>query len=284
MSLVSLIDLLRNAKADSYAVGAFNIVDYSTLRAVVQAAEELNSPAIIQTSASSTVKFYGYRYIVDMVEDVAGKSQMPFALHLDHCTDLDIVSQCIKSGWTGVMYDGSSLPFEVNLKNTKDVVEEAHTKGVSVEGELGAVWGVEDEICVDEKTGLLADPDQSAQFVHETGIDAFAPAIGTAHGLYKGVPKLDFARLEKITSRVDVPIVIHGGTGLSKQTFKKLIKYGAVKINISTQLKIGFFEGMRSYLEGGGKTDPIKLMKDICTKETQVVKYFMQIFGSVGKA
>lgn len=284
MSLVAMRELLIKAKAEKYAVGAFNIVDYATLEAVVDAAEQERSPAIIQTSASSTVKYYGYKALVDMATNAAGKSEMPFALHLDHCKDLEMVFNCIDSGWTSVMYDGSSFAFEVNLENSKKVVEKAHAKGISVEGEIGAVWGVEDDITVDEHQELLADPDKAAQYAQETGVDAFAPAIGTAHGLYKGEPKLDFERLEEIAGRVKAPIVIHGGTGLSEEVFRKLISYGAAKINISTQLKIGYFDGFTSYIEAGGKTDPIELIKHIRETEKEVVKRFIRIFGSSGKA
>ncbi len=284
MSLVAMRELLIKAKAEKYAVGAFNILDYATLEAVVDAAEQERSPAIIQTSASSTVKYYGYKALVDMATNAAGKSEMPFALHLDHCKDLEMVFNCIDSGWTSVMYDGSSFAFEVNLENSKKVVEKAHAKGISVEGEIGAVWGVEDDITVDEHQELLADPDKAAQYAQETGVDAFAPAIGTAHGLYKGEPKLDFERLEEIAGRVKAPIVIHGGTGLSEEVFRKLISYGAAKINISTQLKIGYFDGFNSYIEAGGKTDPVKLIKHIRDTEKEVVKRFIRVFGSSGKA
>ena len=284
MSLVPMAELLNKAKAEKYAVGAFNIVDYATLQAVVDAAEEEKAPAIIQTSASSTVKYYGYKPLFDMVANVAGPSKIPFALHLDHCKDLDMVYACIDSGWTAVMYDGSSYAFEVNLKNSKDVVARAHAKGVSVEGEIGAVWGVEDDINVDEHQDLLADPEKAVQYAEESGVDAFAPAIGTAHGLYKGEPKLDYDRLEKIANRVAAPIVIHGGTGLADEVFRKLIKLGGAKINVSTQLKIGFFDGFKTYIESGGKTDPIKLIQNIRKVEKEIVKGFMKTFGSSGKA
>ncbi len=283
MPLVSMAEMLNKAKAERYAVGAFNIVDYATLQAVVDAAEEERSPAIIQTSASSTVKYYGYKPLVDMVANLTEKSEIPFALHLDHCKDLDMVYACIDSGWTSVMYDGSSYAFEVNLENSKKVVAKAHAQGVSVEGEIGAVWGVEEDIDIDEHPDLLADPDKAVEYAEETGVDAFAPAIGTAHGLYKGEPKIDFERLENIASRVNAPIVIHGGTGLSEQVFHKLIKLGGAKANVSTQLKIAYFDGFKSYLASGGKTDPIKLIKHIRQTEKEVIKDFMRIFGSCGK-
>ena len=284
MALVPMSELLQKAKAGKYAVGAFNIVDYATLQAVVDAAEEEKAPAIIQTSASSTVKYYGYKPLVDMVRHAAEASSVPFALHLDHCKDVDMVFNCIDSGWTSVMYDGSSFPFEVNLENTIKVVEKAHANNVSVEGEIGAVWGVEDDIDVDENMDLLADPELAVKYAKETNVDAFAPAIGTAHGLYKGEPKLDFDRLKKIADSIDTPIVIHGGTGLAEDVFAKLIAYGGVKVNVSTQIKIGFFDGFKSYMESGGKTDPIKLIKHIRNTEKEVVQSFIRIFGSNGKA
>jgi ketose-bisphosphate aldolase len=284
MALVPLAELLAHAKEKHYAVGAFNITDIASLQGVVQAAEEEHSPAIIQTSASSTVKYYGYRVLFEMVKSVAGASKFPFALHLDHCKDLEMVYACIDNGWTCVMYDGSSLPFKENLENSIPVVKRAHGKNVSVEGEIGAVWGVEDDIKVEEHPDMLADPDLAVRYARESGVDAFAPAIGTAHGVYKGEPKLDFERLQKIVQQIDVPIVIHGGTGLSDDVFHRLVGYGAAKINVSTQLKIGFFDGFKSYLESGGKVEPIKVLQHIAKTEKAIVKGFMRIFGSSGKA
>ena len=284
MSLVSMADLLLKAQSEKYAVGAFNIVDYATLQAVVDAAEELNSPAIIQTSASSTVNYYGYKPLVDMVRNACEASHVPFALHLDHCKDLDMVFNCIDAGWTSVMYDGSSFAYKINLENSIKVVEKAHAKGISVEGEIGAVWGVEDDIQIDEQDGLLADLDIAIEYAEKSGVDAFAPAFGTAHGLYKGKPKLNFELFQTIASNVKAPLVVHGGTGLSADVFRKLIHMGGAKINVSTQLKIGFFDGFNSYMKAGGKQDPIKLIKNIRETEKEIVKDFINIFGSVGKA
>jgi ketose-bisphosphate aldolase len=284
MSLVPMADLLKDAQNRRYAVGAFNITDIASLQGVVHAAEEENSPAIIQTSASSTVKYYGYKALYEMIASVAAPAPVPIALHLDHCKDLEMVYACIDSGWTSVMYDGSSFPFAENLQNSQKAVDRAHRLGVSVEGEIGAVWGVEEDIQVEEHPDLLADPELAVRYARESGVDAFAPAIGTAHGLYKGEPKLDFDRLQCIVRQVDIPIVIHGGTGLSPETFRKLIGYGAAKINVSTQLKIGFFDGCKSYLASGGKVEPVKLLQHIAKAETELVREFINIFGSNGKA
>ena len=285
MALVDMRSLLDAARKDGYAVGAFNIVDYATFRAVMEAAEEERSPVIIQTSASSTVKFYGYDILVAMARALAGNSSVPAALHLDHCKDMDMLKSTIEAGWTSVMIDASSFPFEKNVEMTKTVVGWARPKGVTVEGELGSIRGVEDEIKVEERDAVLADPDKAVEFVQRTGIDALAPAIGTAHGLYKGTPNIDFDRLKKIVSLVDVPVVIHGGTGLSDDTFRKLISLGAAKINISTQIKLAYMQAFEDFKkENPGKADPIKVQKAIVSAVKDVVKRFMRVFGSSGKA
>jgi fructose-bisphosphate aldolase class II len=277
-------EMLVQAKKERYAVGAFNFVDFTTLRAVVRAAEDEKAPVILQTSAGSTVKYYGTKTLVEMVKAVAGPARVPIAFHLDHCTDVDMVLDCIEAGWTSVMYDGSSLAFDTNLAHTRKVVAKARSAGVSVEGEIGAVWGVEENIVVEEHQYLLADPDIAVQYAQESGIDALAPAIGTAHGLYKGEPKLDFDRLGRISERTETPIVIHGGTGLSDEVFGRLIDYGAAKINVSTQIKIGLFEGFHSYTAAAHKIEPIKLFKHIEAGEREIVVRFMRVFGSSGKA
>ena len=285
MALENMRTLLDAAREGGYAVGAFNIVDYATFRGVMEAAEEERSPVIIQTSASSTVKFYGYDALVGLARALAGNSPVPVALHLDHCKDMDMLKGTIDAGWTSVMIDASTYPFEENVAMTKTVVGWAHPKGVSVEGELGSIKGVEDEIKVEERDAVLADPQKAAEFVERTGIDALAPAIGTAHGLYKGTPDIDFERLKKIVSLVDVPVVIHGGTGLSDDTFRKLISLGAAKINISTQLKLAYMQAFEDFKkENPGKADPIKVQKAIVTAVKDVVKRFMRVFGSSGKA
>ncbi len=285
MALENMRTLLDAARKGGYAVGAFNIVDYATFRGVMEAAEEERSPVIIQTSASSTVKFYGYDALVGLARALAGNSPVPVALHLDHCKDMDMLKGTIEAGWTSVMIDASTYPFEENVAMTKTVVGWAHPKGVSVEGELGSIKGVEDEIKVEERDAVLADPQKAAEFVERTGIDALAPAIGTAHGLYKGTPDIDFERLKKIVSLVDVPVVIHGGTGLSDDTFRKLISLGAAKINISTQLKLAYMQAFEDFKkENPGKADPIKVQKAIVAAVKDVVKHFMQVFGSSGKA
>lgn len=239
MACVNMIDILSKAKLGGYAVAAFNILDYNSMRAVIRSAEELKAPVIVQVSVK-TIKLWGYKAIYTWYKELAEMSPVPVVLHLDHCKEIGIIKECIANGWTSVMIDASSLPFNENLMLTKEVVKLAHAKSISVEAELGEIGGVEDDLVVDEENAHLADIDKSILFCREAKPDLFAPAIGTAHGLYKGEPKIAFDRLEQISKRIDIPIALHGGTGLSDEVFNKSISLGCAKINISTQLKRQF--------------------------------------------
>ncbi len=284
MALVPMKEILADAKQRGYAAGAFNITDLATLGAVIDAAEETGSPVIVQASASSTVKLYGVRLLVAAVTAESERTRVPVALHLDHCKDLALVKECIDGGFSSVMIDASSFPYEQNLEMTREAVEYAKPKGVTVEGELGGIPGVEDDIFLAEDQAFLADFDQAVRFCEYTGVDAFAAAIGTAHGLYKGEPKIAFDLFEKIATAVEPYMVIHGGTGLSEEVFKRLISLGATKINVSTQLKHALFDGTKAFLADDPKPNPIKLHKAQRAEVARTVKGFMEIFGSVGKA
>ena len=221
MPYVTMRDMLGAACSGGYAVGALNIVDLATACAVVRAAEAKRAPVIIQTSVK-TVQCYGLEPIVGMVRGLAEASVVPVALHLDHCKDVAFVKRCVDAGWSSVKLDGSAEPFEKNAAMTEEVVAYAHAADVTVEGELGAVVGVEDDIFVKERDAHLADPDQAVAFVNRTGVDVFAPAIGTAHGLPKAVSN----RLRSTQANLRgtrIPIAIHGGTGLSAEVFRRCI-------------------------------------------------------------
>jgi tagatose 1,6-diphosphate aldolase GatY/KbaY len=246
MSLENIKTMLSDATAGKYAVGAFNILDYNSAKAVVEAAQETETPVIIQTS-SKTVVFWGARAIINWVRELAGSSTVPIALHLDHCRDLEIIRECIDSGWTSVMIDASSKPFEENLALSRQVVEMARPRNVTVEAELGAIVGVEDDIHVKQQDSHLADPGQAVEFCARVEPDCFAPAVGTAHGIYKGEPKIAYERIEEIAKATNVPLALHGGTGLSDEVFKKCISLGCAKVNISTQLKYAFIDGFVDY-------------------------------------
>jgi ketose-bisphosphate aldolase len=283
MALESMTQMLNKAKNGKFAIGAFNILDYNTARAVISAAEELNSPVIVQTSVK-VVLFWGYRAMSDWLKTLASDVSIPVALHLDHCKEVEVIKECIKSGWTSVMIDASHRPFDENLKLTKEVVSLAKPAGLSVEAELGAIVGVEDDIHVREQEAHLADVDQSLELTRKAAIDCFAPAIGTAHGLYKGEPKIAFDRLQEIAEKTNLPIALHGGTGLSEQVIRKCIALGCAKVNISTQLKHVYIDSFVNYFNL--KPEEYNPMKEIGSQFEALkeeIKSFMQLFGSAGK-
>jgi len=275
--------ILKHAFDNRYGVGAFNIVDWVTMDAVLAAAAETKSPVIVQVSVK-TVKVMGAKLIRVMFEEMAGRVPVPATLHLDHCPDRRVIEECIAAGWSSVLFAASKLTYEDNKSQTREVVELAHRHGVAVEGELEAVRGVEDGVGSAEQGAVVA-LDKAVAFIRETGIDSFAPAIGTAHGMYKGAPKINFTRVSEIVAAEPVPLVVHGGTGLSEETFQDLIRRGAPKVNISTQLKITLADGYRKYLaEKPSEYDPLKLLGAVKRDLVAQVAYFMRVFGSEGKA
>jgi fructose-bisphosphate aldolase class II len=283
MGVVSLKEILQPAFEQRYGVGAFNIVDDLTMAAVLDAAVEAKSPVIVQVSVK-TVKMWGAKLVRQMFVEMASQRPVPATLHLDHCPDVSIIKTCFEAGWNSALFDASNLSYEENLRQTKEVVAMARKHGAGVEGELEAVRGIEDEVG-SESEGELVPVDKCVEFVQATGIDCFAPAIGTAHGLYKTEPTINFDRVAQIVSRVSTPIVLHGGTGLSESTFHRLIGSGCAKVNISTMLKITFADGFRTYLESKPKEyDPLKLLKAVHSNVASMAKGFMEIFGSAGKS
>ena len=283
MPVTSMQAILKHAFDNRYGVGAFNIVDWVTMDAVLTAAVETKSPVIVQVSVK-TVKVMGARLIQLMFTEMANRVPIPATLHLDHCPDRKVIEECVAAGWNSVLFDASKLSYEDNMAQTKEVVEFAHRYGVAVEGELEAVKGVEDGVG-DEYGSAVVALDKAVAFIRETRIDSLAPAIGTAHGLYKGAPKINFDRVSEIIAAEPIPLVVHGGTGLSEETFHDLIRRGTPKINISTQLKITFADSFRSYLdEKPNEYDPLKLLGAVKKKLVAQVSQFMGIFGSEGKA
>jgi fructose-bisphosphate aldolase class II len=275
--------ILQHALANRYGVGAFNIVDSITMDAVLGAAVEMRSPVIVQVSVK-TVKMMGAKLLQVMFQEMAGRAPVPATLHLDHCPDRKVIDECLAAGWNSVLFDASKLTYEDNMAQTKEVVKQAHSYGAAVEGELEAVKGVEDGIG-DEYGSAVVALDKAVAFIRQTGIDSFAPAIGTAHGLYKGTPKINFQRVSEIVAAEPVPLVVHGGTGLSEETFRELIRRGAPKVNISTQLKITYADSFRNYLaEKPTEYDPLKLIGAVKKNLVAQVASFLRIFGSEGKA
>ena len=283
MPVVPMQQILKNALDNRYGVGAFNIVDSITMDAVISAAAETESPVIVQVSVK-TVKVMGAKLIRVMFEEMANRVSIPTTLHLDHCPDRKVIEDCIAAGWNSVLFDASKLSYEENLSQTREVVALAHQHGVAVEGELEAVKGVEDGIG-SEYGGPIVALDKAVAFIRATHIDSFAPGIGTAHGLYKGEPKINFERVSEIMNVEPIPLVLHGGTGLSDETFHELIKRGMPKVNISTQLKITLADAYRTYLEAHPtEYDPLKLLGAVKQQLVAQVETFLHTFGSVGKA
>jgi ketose-bisphosphate aldolase len=284
MAVVNMREMLHQASRGSFAVGAFNILDYNSMRAVVDAALECSAPVIIQTSVK-TVLFWGYEPIVQWYRQLAGAVSVPVAIHLDHCKDLDVIRNCIDHGWTSVMIDASSKPFEENLALTQKVVEMAGPKDVTVEAEMGAIVGVEDDIHVKQQEAHLADVEEAERFCAQVSLDCFAPAIGTAHGIYKGEPKIAFDRLQEIAQRTGLPMALHGGTGLSDQVFRRCISLGCAKVNISTQLKYAHIDGFVDYYRSNDKEyNPLKNMAAQYERLKEGIIKNIQLFGSAGRA
>jgi len=274
----TFVEELLYAKEHSYAVGAFNILNHLSAQAVVQAASELNCPLILQTSVS-TVKKFGPYEMMAMLRPLAENAPVNVLIHLDHCTDIEFAKTCVDAGWDSVMFDGSALPLEENIAGCKEVVAYAHAKGVQVEGELGRIAGVEDNIQVDEKAAFGAGLEESVYFVEQSGVDAFAPAIGTAHGVYKGVPKIDFDLVEQLKTAVPAPVVIHGGTGLSTETFHRLILGGGAKVNVSTAIKHAYLDTARDYFEAKPtKIDPLGFDRKLEAAIAAVAKEHLTLF------
>ena len=281
MSLVNMNEILRTANRDGYAVGAFNIFNQVMARAVVRACEELSAPVILQTAVTA-VKWYGAAEMMDFLKPLAEKASVPVAIHLDHCPDPDFAKACIDAGWSSVMIDASRLQLKDNIAVSREVAEYGHRHHVSVEGEFGVIAGVEDELEISPDSGSLANLDGSIAYVAQTGVDAFAPAIGTAHGMYKGAPKLNYDLLAELHHAVSVPLVLHGGTGLEAHVFERLIHLGISKINVATALKQVFVSSAKA--AAAQYTEPLQVDQYIYHELTECVKSFASIFGSAGKA
>lgn len=254
------------------------------VQAIAEAASELNAPAIMQASQGG-IKYAGIDYISSLGQTAAKLVDVPITLHLDHGTDFNQVMLCLRHGFTSVMIDGSQFPLEENIEFTKRVVDIAHPLGVSVEAELGKIGGTEDDVVVDERDATFTDPDEAKIFVEETGVDSLAIAVGTAHGVYKGEPKIDFDRIKAIRSKVDIPLVLHGSSGVSYEALEKAVSLGICKINIDTDLRIAFTKEVKEVLEKNpNEIDPRKLLGPAREKMKETIKEKIKVFGSQGKA
>ena len=244
MSLVTTQFMLKDAQAAGIAVGAFNIENMEMAQAVVEAAVEMNQPVILQTTPS-TLRYASPPVFAAMVTALAKRASVPVAMHLDHGNSYDLAVEALEAGYSSIMFDGSLLSFEENAAATLKVVKAAGVKGISVEAELGSVGGKEDD---HEAEAEYTDPDKAEEFVKLTGAGSLAIAIGTAHGIYSGTPRLDIPRLAEIRKRVSVPLVLHGASGLSAEAVQACIREGICKVNFATELRIAYSDGVKDYL------------------------------------
>ena len=248
MALVNPMEFIKCAEKNNVAIASFNIHNLETIQAVIEGAYEENCPVIIQTTPG-TLKHAGIPYIGAMVKAAADLYDIPAALHVDHCSSFETIMQCIRYGYTSVMIDTAHLPYNENVEMVKKVVDAARAVGVAVEGELGKIGGVEDDLKVEDKEACFTIPAEAKDFAEQTGIDMLAIAIGTAHGEYKGEPKLDFERLSEIRKVVDLPLILHGASGVPDYQIKEAIKRGISKINIATELKIPMARAIKETFE-----------------------------------
>ncbi|GMQ57605.1 class II fructose-1,6-bisphosphate aldolase [Vallitalea sediminicola] len=284
MPLVSSLELINKAKEKNVAIAAFNIHNLETIQAVIEGASEERAPVIIQTTPG-TLKHAGIEYIGVIVKKAADMYNIPVALHVDHCPSFNTIVQCIKNNYTSVMIDGANLEYEENVKLVKRVTNMAHAVGIQVEGEIGRIGGVEDDMFVNSDEAALTIPSEAKKFVEDTGIDTLAIAIGTAHGMYKGEPKLDFDRLSAIEAIVDVPLVLHGASGVPDDSIKEAIKRGIAKINIATELKNPMAEAIvDTFAKNKDENDPRNYMGAAREAVKEVVKRKIRLCGSSGLA
>ena len=282
--ILSTKEVLIKAMKEGYAVPAFNIHNLETIQAVLETAVEMRSPVIL-AGTPGTIEYAGGDYIVAIVQTAAKKYDIPISIHLDHFEDAQAINKYIDIGFKSCMIDASHQPFEENIRVTRSVVEYAHRFGTTVEAELGRLGGQEDEHIVDEKNAAYTDPKSAAEFMEKTGIDSLAVAIGTAHGLYKGEPKLDFDRLEAIRAMVSVPLVLHGASDVPDEMVRKAIRYGISKVNVATDLKIPFSNAIKQYFKDHpNESDPRKYISPAKIAMKEVIRHKIEVCGSAGKA
>lgn len=302
--LVKLQKILDKANKGSYAVGAFNINNMEICQAVVNAAVAQKAPVILQTSEGA-LAYAGVSFLKHLAE-AAAEQKIPIVLHVDHGRDLELIKKCIKAGWTGIMYDGSHLPFEENIKNTKKVVQMAEKKRIGVEGELGTIGGAEEKIVA--RRIIYTNPEAAIEFVEKTGIGALAVAIGTSHGAYKfeGSARLDIHLLKVLKEKLKMPLVLHGASGVPAELVTMAARYGATlgkpegvpdeqislavknginKVNTDTDLRLAFDAAVRKFLsEKPEDFDPRHILGPARELIQQIVEHRIQLFGSSGKA
>jgi tagatose 1,6-diphosphate aldolase GatY/KbaY len=285
VAVVSLKDIVERGFRDRYGVAAINVVNDLTLESVLAAAVERRAPLIVQTSVK-TVRSIGAAVLMAMWRSMTAGIDVPVCLHLDHCPDRDVISDCLRLGWNSVLFDASSLPVAENQRQTIEVVAEAHAYGAHVEGEIESITGVEDGIGSDQQSRRQSLA-ISLDFIAATGVDVFAPAIGNAHGVYAAAPDLDGQRVSDIVTAAGIPIALHGGTGLTDAQFSDLIGRGCAKVNISTGLKVTYMQSSLAFLrdaEARQAWDPPSLFRHVARDVTAMAAGYIDLFGGAGRA
>lgn len=282
MPLVTSTELLLKAQEGGYAVGAFNVENMEMAQAIIEAAEELRAPVILQTTPS-TVKYAGLGLYYAVVKALAEKASVPVVMHLDHGGSFELCAQALRAGYTSIMIDGSKLPLEENIELTRKVVEMCAPAGVPVEGEIGRVGGKEDDV-VSEDAGYTI-PEEAVRFEKETGLSSMAVGVGTAHGVYKTTPVLNTGLIGTLKSMLTVPMVLHGASGLTDEAIRECVRRGICKVNFATELRIAYSDGVKALLnERPDAFDPKLYGKIGRERVKEIVKNRMRVLGCDGKA
>ncbi|TDF98060.1 class II fructose-bisphosphate aldolase [Paenibacillus piri] len=284
MNRVTAKELLNDAISRKYAVGAFSAHNAEMVQGILEAAREEHSPVMIQIGQRA-IRNSGFGALINAIRWYGAESDVPVIIHLDHGSSYEQAIQAIQSGCTSVMFDGSHYDLSTNISITRDVVRAAHAVGIAVEGELGKIPGVEDDLSVDEKDAYYTDPEQAFYFYKETQVDSLAAAIGSAHGLYKSMPKLDISRLREISGLTQIPVVLHGGSGIPDDQIRQAVENGVAKINVDTELRSAYTQGVREALQQFGESlDVFTYARIGADRMKQIVVDKIRLFGSKGKA
>jgi tagatose 1,6-diphosphate aldolase GatY/KbaY len=280
--LSSTLELLETARRNVYAIGAFNVYNLEGVKAVVGAAEALESPAMLQIHPSSLKS--GGSPLVALCLEAARAAKVPISVHLDHSNSAAAIKTALEAGITSIMADGSHLPYHENLSFTKEMTLLSHRYGAAVEAEIGRISGTEDGLSIAEKEAKMTDPDQAVEFVAATNVDALAVTIGNVHGEYRTAPRLDFDRLAKIRKLVSIPLVLHGASGLPAEMISKSIALGVCKFNVNTEVRQAYLRSLKTQLDTPKLPDLLDLTSEAIDAMQTIVQEKLELFGSVGKA
>lgn len=284
MKLTDGKTLLNHAREHKYAVGAFSVHTAEMVQGVLEAAEEERAPVLLQIGQRA-IRNSGFAALVQAIRFYGERVSVPVSIHLDHGNSYEQAVEALQAGCTSVMFDGSHLPVEENIAITRQVAEAAHRAGVSVEGEIGKIAGVEDDLSVDEKDAYLTDPEEALFFFEHAKVDYLAVSIGSAHGIYKKEPELDLARLERISTLVPIPIVLHGGSGIPDDQIREAIRRGIAKINVDTELRAAYTSGLAQSLQDHREAlDPFRYQSAAMAAMKETVRAKIRVFGSAGAA